>query len=182
MPRHVCPWWLAYTFDNPLRRLFHNPEQIVKPFLREGMTAVDLGCGMGFFSIGMARIVGDSGTVIAVDLQPQMLEILVKRASKAGVANRIKTVFCDEQNIKVHETADFVLAFWMVHETPDPQIFLDQINNILKPKGKLCIAEPKMHVTKKEFASTVSIAQETGFKRVDTKQIRLSHSAMFTKS
>ncbi len=145
------------------------------------MTAVDVGCGMGYFSIGMARIVGDSGKVIAVDLQQQMLEILMKRAAKAGVANRIKTVLCDEQNIKVDVTADFVLAFWMVHETPDPQIFLDQINSILKPNGKLCIAEPKMHVTKREFASTVSIAEKKGFQIVDAKQIRLSHTAMFTK-
>ena len=48
---HVCPWWLAYTFDNPLRRLVHNPEKMLQKFIKEGDTVVDIGCGMGYFSI-----------------------------------------------------------------------------------------------------------------------------------
>ena len=52
----VCPWWLAYTFDHRIRRLFHKPEQMFAPYLRKGMTALDIGCGMGFFSIGMAQL------------------------------------------------------------------------------------------------------------------------------
>ena len=67
--KHICPWWLAYTFDNPLRRYFHDPHAILKPYLQEGMTAIDLGCGMGYFSRAMAKIVGETGKVIAVDLQ-----------------------------------------------------------------------------------------------------------------
>ena len=48
---HVCPWWFAYTFDNPLRRLVHNPEKMLQKFIKEGDTVVDIGCGMGYFSI-----------------------------------------------------------------------------------------------------------------------------------
>lgn len=73
--KHICPWWLAYTFDNPLRRYFHDPQAILMPYLREGMTAIDLGCGMGYFSRAMAKIVGDAGKVISVDLQTKMLDI-----------------------------------------------------------------------------------------------------------
>lgn len=183
MPKHVCPWWLAYTFDNPLRRLFHKPELIFAPYLKEGMIAADLGCGMGYFSIGMAHIVGDSGKINAVDLQQQMLDILMKRAAKAGVANRINTVLCKDDDIKVADEVDFALAFWMVHETPNQKEFLNQIYNIMKHDGKLLIAEPKMHVSRKEFNTTVSIAQETGFKNIDAqKKVRLSHSALFEKA
>jgi ubiquinone/menaquinone biosynthesis C-methylase UbiE len=54
---HVCPWWLAYSFDNPLRRIFHKPEKIFASMVRPGMTVADIGCGMGYFSLGLARIV-----------------------------------------------------------------------------------------------------------------------------
>ena len=58
MSMRVCPCWMCYTFDNPLRRLVHDPRKIVGPYLREGMTALDVGCGIGYFAIGMAKIVG----------------------------------------------------------------------------------------------------------------------------
>ena len=81
----VCPWWMAYTFDNPLRRLFHNPAKIFDGLVEEAMTVIDVGCGMGYFSIGMAKLVGACGKVIAVDLQQKMLEIMLRRARRAGV-------------------------------------------------------------------------------------------------
>ena len=58
----VCPWWLAYTFDNRLRRLLYKPEMVLKPYVNPGMTLLDLGCGMGFFSIAMASLAGDTGS------------------------------------------------------------------------------------------------------------------------
>jgi SAM-dependent methyltransferase len=61
---HVCPWWFASTFDNVLRRLVHDPPGILAPFLSEGMTVLDAGCGMGHFSIGMARLVGERGKIV----------------------------------------------------------------------------------------------------------------------
>ncbi len=86
--KRICPWWLAYSFDNPLRRYLHDPRKIVAPYLREGMIAIDIGCGMGYFSSGMAKIVGDAGKVIAVDVQQEMLDITLKRA-KRDMASRI---------------------------------------------------------------------------------------------
>ena len=65
---HVCPWWLAYTFDNPLRKLFHKPQIILAPYVKAGMRVMDVGCGMGFFSIGMAKLVGDNGKVFCVGM------------------------------------------------------------------------------------------------------------------
>lgn len=182
MSKHVCPWWLAYTFDNPLRRLFHKPKQIFPPYLKEGMTAVDLGCGMGYFSIGMAYIVGDTGKIIAVDLQQKMLDILMKRAAKAGVANHINAILCMDDDIKMKEKVDFALAFWMVHETPDQNKFLNQIYSVMKHEGKLLIAEPKMHVTRKEFNTTLTVAKKTGFHEINGPKIHFSHSALLAKA
>ncbi len=181
MAKHVCPWWLAYAFDNPLRRLFHRPEEIFAPYLKEGMTAIDLGCGMGYFSIPMARTVGESGKVLSVDLQQQMLDTLIQRATKAGVASRITPLLCDASTIGHHDEVDFALAFWMAHETPDEATFLKQVHAILKKSGKLLLAEPKLHVTGGEFQKTLRSAHEAGFKHLGSPLISLSHTALFEK-
>ena len=63
----ICPWWLAYTFDHPLRRLVHRPRTLYGAYVCEGMTVCDLGCGLGFNTMGLAELVGPNGRVIAVD-------------------------------------------------------------------------------------------------------------------
>ena len=112
---HVCPWWMAYTFDNPLRRLIHNPKTILGEYVQDSMTVMDVGCGMGYFTLGLAELVGDAGKVIAVDLQQEMLDIMLKRATRKGVEHRITPHLADPVSINVTTPVDFVLAFWMVH-------------------------------------------------------------------
>ena len=65
---HVCPWWVALLFDNPMRRRVHSPEKILSAYVREGMRTLDIGCGLGHFPNGMAGMVGEAGTVTAVDV------------------------------------------------------------------------------------------------------------------
>lgn len=181
MGRHVCPWWFAYTFDNPLRRFFHKPESIFSPYLKEGMTAIDIGCGMGYFSIGMAKIVGEAGKIISVDLQQKMLDTLMKRAKEAGVSNRITPVLCDENDIAIHEKVDFALTFWMLHETPGESHLLQQVHSILKKKGKLLLAEPKLHVSLANYKKTLATARELGFQLIDEPFIYFSYAAILEK-
>ena len=101
MATHVCPWWGGYFIDHRLRRLLHPPERIVGPYLRPGMQALDFGCGMGIFTLAMAKLVGDTGRVVAADLQPQMLDVLRKRAERAGLAARIQTHVCQPDRIGI---------------------------------------------------------------------------------
>jgi len=181
MGKHVCPWWFAYTFDNPLRRIFHDPKKIFSPYLDKGMTAIDIGCGMGYFSIGMAKIVGKTGKIISVDIQQEMLDTLLKRAQEEDVDSRITTILCDEKDIGVNEKVDFALTFWMVHETPDGSNFFKQVHSILNTSGKLLLTEPKIHVTSSEFKKTLAIAKEVGFKLIDSPKIYFSHTAVLEK-
>ena len=104
-------------------------------YVQEGMTAMDVGCGMGHFSIGMANLVGKSEKVIAVDLQQKMLDVMLKRVRRAGVADRIIPHRCETGNIDVSETADFILAFWMVHEVANQKDFFNQLKSVLAPGG-----------------------------------------------
>ncbi|MEE9418120.1 MAG: class I SAM-dependent methyltransferase [Desulfatiglandaceae bacterium] len=178
MKAHVCPWWFAYTFDNRFRRLFHRPEEVLGPYVKQGMTVMDVGCGIGFFSIGLARLVGDKGCVLAVDLQQRMLDILERRAKKAGMAGRIKTHRCRPDEIGIDGTVDFALAFWMVHEVPDTDGFFHQISSILRPDAKLLIAEPKFHVSFGHFQEFLSSARRNGLRQYANPSIRLSWSAL----
>ena len=108
---HVCPWWCCFTFDNFLRKLFHNSEEILRPYIVEGNTVLDIGPGMGYFSIPLARLVGKKGKVIATDIQPEMLKAVQKRAKKAGVEKQIITHLCKADSLGLNIQFDFILAF-----------------------------------------------------------------------
>lgn len=181
MSNRVCPWWLAYTFDNPIRAIFHKPEHICASYVKEGMTVADIGCGMGYFSVGLAKIVGKRGRVIAVDIQTRMIEKLVKRARKAGVMDIIQTFQCEPDNLPIKEPLDFALAFWVVHETPDKRKFFEQLYSILRHGGFLLMAEPKLHVSTIKFKQEVDLAIAAGFNVKDEPDITLSNSAVFGK-
>lgn len=179
MSKHVCPWWLAYTFDNPLRRLFHKPEKMLAPYVGKGMAALDIGCGMGYFSIAMAKMTGEGGLVLAVDVQQKMLDILRKRAERAGVSGRIITRLTPPDSMEVDEKVDFALAFWMVHEAPDSRRLFAQARPALKPGGRLLMAEPKLHVSSEEFAESIKMAEAEGFSLIERPRIMFSHAALF---
>jgi ubiquinone/menaquinone biosynthesis C-methylase UbiE len=177
----VCPWWLAWTFDNPLRRFFQEPEKIVGPFVAEGMTVADMGCGMGYFTIPMAKMVGEKGMVIAVDLQEKMLDLTGRRAKRAGVADHIRPLRAREDDIGIREPVDFVLAFWMVHEVRDIPRFFGQVSSVLKQGGKVLYAEPLFHVSERRFREILGYAQGAGLRIGEAPHIALSRSALLEK-
>jgi len=176
--RGVCTWWIAYTFDNPVRRLIHKPQKVLGNYVKEGMTVMDLGCGMGHFSIGMAGLVGSTGKVIAVDLQQKMLDVLGNRARRAGLSDRIFAYLCQADDIGIEVSAEFILAFWMVHELPDQEKFFKQLKTGLAAEGKILIAEPKMHVTAEAFEKTLDTAQSCGLLCIERPDIRFSRTAL----
>jgi len=178
--KHTCPWWLCFTFDNLIRKLFQNPEQILRPYVAEGMTVLDIGPGMGYFSIPLARMVGPGGRVIAVDIQPKMLSALQKRAKRAAVDQRIVIHLCKADSLGLDVKADFALAFWMLHEVPNPFSFFKEMKSVLKASGKLLVSEPTLHVTAKMFAESIEIAISNGFKVLAEPKIFLSRSALLT--
>ena len=175
----VCPWWLAYTFDNPFRRLFHNPDRILGDYVKPGHTVLDIGCGLGYFTLAMARMVGEKGKVIAVDLQPQMLKRLRRRAERSGVQSQIQPHLSRRDSLGVKESVDFILAFWMVHEVEHQGPFFKEVHGLMKPEARFLVVEPKFHVTDSAFQKTVAIAHQTGLVSLDTPQVRFSRAVTF---
>jgi ubiquinone/menaquinone biosynthesis C-methylase UbiE len=175
----VCPVELADTLDSRIRKWLQNPTAILAPYVRAGMTALDVGCGPGFFSIELARLVGEHGKVIAADLQEGMLQKLAHKIAGTEVAGRVQLVKCDQDSINVSEKVDFILTFYMVHEVPDKTSFFRQLSGILKDNGQLLIVEPKLfHVSRMAFESTIRVAESNGFRSFSGPRLPLSWSAI----
>ena len=179
---HVCPWWLAQALDNPIRRLIHSPSKILSGYIETGQTVLDLGCGSGTFTIAMARVVGEAGRVIAVDVQEEMLQVVRQKAVQEGLASRIVIHKSEPDRIGISDKVDFALAFYMVHEVPDIDALLREVSSLLKPSGKLLIAEPLIHVSEPSFNKTVNAARLAGLKPVSEPKIRFSRSMLFQPS
>ena len=130
------------------------------------MTVVEPGCGMGFFTLPLARLVGPTGKVVCVDLQPRMIDGLRRRARRAGLLDRIDASVCTEHDAGLAPfagTADLAVAIHMLHEVPDASRLLQQLHAALRPGGRLLVVEPKGHVSPDDFARTLAAAGAVGF-------------------
>ncbi|MCX6112917.1 MAG: class I SAM-dependent methyltransferase [Proteobacteria bacterium] len=160
MSEHVCPWWLGYLLANPIRKLFANPEKILAPYVKPGMKILEVGPGMGFFTIPMAKMLNGKGKIYAVDLQEKMLSVLNKKLRKKGLSERVETRLCSSDSLNIQDLnnqIDLTILFCVVHEIPDKAHFFQQINKAMKPGGKIFIVEPKGHVSKKDFEEMLKL-------------------------
>jgi ubiquinone/menaquinone biosynthesis C-methylase UbiE len=180
----VCPWYIGYFLINPLRKLMQDPYKILKEHIKPGMKILEIGPGMGFFSIPMADLTGDGGKIYAVDIQENMLSVLVKRARKKNQAGRIETITCTKESLNISGLSgqiDFALLFAVVHELPDKNSLFKQVYDSLKTGGKVLISEPKGHVTDKNFTASIQTAENIGFKVSGTPEIKGSKSVLLSK-
>jgi ubiquinone/menaquinone biosynthesis C-methylase UbiE len=178
---HICHRWLCFTFDNWFRKLFQKPKEIVKDYIRKGDRVIDVGPGIGFFTLPIAEMVGDSGLVIAVDIQERMLAAIGHRAEQAGLQNRIKLHLGGVDSPDIGGRADFILAFWMVHEVSEKKQFFKGLYSVLEDGGKFLMVEPKFHVTGRQFKAAVQTAVEARFKVISQPKISGSISVLFSK-
>jgi ubiquinone/menaquinone biosynthesis C-methylase UbiE len=184
MPGRLCPPWIGYWLASPLRRLAQKPERILAGLVMPGMTALDVGPGMGFFALPMARMVGAGGTIVCVDVQDAMLRSLRKRAEAARLGDRITTRVCLPTSLGLADLAgriDFALAFAVVHEMPDVPHFFAQVAEALKPNAQCLVAEPKGHVSAQGFEETLGVARQAGLTVGDRQDIWGCHAVLLRK-
>jgi ubiquinone/menaquinone biosynthesis C-methylase UbiE len=185
MAQRICPWWFGYFLLFPLRRWFHDPSKIIGQYLAEGMTVLEPGPGMGFFTLEIARHVGPNGRVIAIDVQAKMLSRLMNRAAKARLAERIDARLLKGDQLGLDEfvgRVDFALAFAMVHEVPNPAALFAEMHRALKPGAKLFFGEPAGHVRAEDFDANLANASRAGFQIESRPSIRHSHGAVLVRS
>jgi len=130
----------------------------------------------------MAKLVGEKGRVISVDLQEKMLERVRFRAQQKDLLSRITLHKCSSDKLGVNEQADFALGFWMVHEVRDKDGFFNEMISFLKPGAHFLLVEPRMHVTETYFRKITDIAIKAGLEKCSEEKIGLSRSMLFEKA
>lgn len=178
----ICPTWLSWSIDNPIRRMLQDPGKILEKHVTEGMTALDVGCGPGYFTEKMAQLVGKTGKVIALDMQQGMLDKVRKKINGKDIEERIRLHKSDEDRLRVTEKVDFALVFYMAHEVPDRKRLFDELSTIITPGGRMLVVEPKVHVTKKDFEETIRIAEKAGFAATEDAKIFFSRGKVLQRT
>ena len=184
MAERLCPWWIGYLLASRWRKYLQDPGKILEPYVREGMTVFEPGPGMGFFTLELARRVGESGRVIVSDIQPKLLDGLRRRAGKAGMLERLVIRLAGPESMNVDDLAsqaDFALALAVVHEMPSAESFFLQAARVLKPGGLLLVAEPRMHVRPERFEEELAAAASAGLELAERPVVPRSHAAVLRK-
>jgi len=124
------------------REQFEQPDRVLDALnVREGMTVADVGAGVGYFSLRLARRVGSSGRVLAVDIQREMLNLLKENAARENLLN-INLILGTPMNSHLPENStDLALLVDVYHEFEYPEEMIKGIRNSLKPDGRLVLVE-----------------------------------------
>jgi ubiquinone/menaquinone biosynthesis C-methylase UbiE len=178
--RPVARWYHLIWYPDWVRRIVEKRQRWLPELVEAGMVVADVGCGLGGYSVEMAKLVGERGRVLAVDFQPEMLKFTERKAKKAGLLNRITTVQCAEDDIKVLQPVDFVLTMFMTHEVRDRPGLFRQIRSILKPSGRYLLAEPKFHVKRSLYETICRDVQSAGFEKIGQPRIGSARTALFS--
>jgi ubiquinone/menaquinone biosynthesis C-methylase UbiE len=174
----TCPWWLMAFVDDRVRALVQPTAPVLASLVAPGHACLDVGCGMGYFTVPLARLVGPNGQVIAVDVQPRMLEGGARRLEREGLGDRVSLHLAAQSDWVRPEHYDFILAFWMLHEVPDRKGFLATLRQVLKPSGRFLLAEPRIHVGERLWKESLALADAVGFHAQETRPVRFSRAAV----
>jgi 2-polyprenyl-3-methyl-5-hydroxy-6-metoxy-1,4-benzoquinol methylase len=180
----VLSRWIDYLVARPLRRWAQNPRRVVGKYVRAGMTVLDVGCGQGYFSLGMAKMVGPDGRVVCVDVRGDAIQSLKARAHKIRLSERVDARICGHQTLEINDQAgqiDFALAFYVVHHAQDAAQLMAQVHSALKAGGTFLIVEPRHHASVDECERTKLRAQQAGFRFVDNPKLIRDWAATFVK-
>lgn len=175
----VCPVEKAGSLDNRFRKLLQDPNKILAPYIKNNITVLDFGCGPGFFTIEIAKMLGQSGKVIATDIQDGMLEKIKKKIKGTSLEQNIELHKCSDR-IDITEKIDFIIAFYVIHEVPNQNNLFEELKSILKTNGKILIVEPKFHVSKKSFDTMTKRLEDINFEIINKPKIFFSRSVLLT--
>lgn len=170
MSYHGIPW-----LNRPERIQEENPEEMLEQLqIKPNMTVCDMGCGDGYYTVELARRVGPTGRVLAVDIQPEMLQELSRRCERLDLKN-VDMILGLPHDPKLPEgKVDLILMVDVYHEFSNPVEMLEAMRRSLKPDGRIALVEfrgedptvpikPEHKMTKKQILKEY---KANGFKLV----------------
>ena len=158
--------WIDRILSKPIRYFFETPGRLLKEYVKPGMTVLDVGCGTGYYGLGMARLVGTQGHVVCVDTQREAVANLKQKADEANVSKRIEARVCSEKSLGVGDLAgrvDFAIAVYVVHHAADIGSLMSDVHAALKPGGRFLVIEPRHHASTDDCRATEAAARGAGF-------------------
>jgi ubiquinone/menaquinone biosynthesis C-methylase UbiE len=168
----------AGALESRLRLLLQNPGKILKGYIHPGMTVLDLGCGTGFFTLEIAKLLEKKGKVIAADVQKGMLDILIHKLGNIELQKQIQIHNNPENTLNLTEKVDFILAFYSFHEMKYIDSIANELQKTVKPGTKILISEQKFHVSKYTFNIIVQKMENIGFEICERPKIFLSRTVL----
>jgi ubiquinone/menaquinone biosynthesis C-methylase UbiE len=175
----------AGHLDSRLRRFIYRPDRLAERYVKHGDRVLDFGCGPGFFTREFAKRAGDTGTVIAVDVQEEMLQLLREKLEPDGLMSRIRTHRCDPDSLGLFPdrdgNIDVAFAIFVVHEVPDAGKLFSEIASLLVPGGQLFYSEPPFIVSGKKFRDNLARAEDAGLHLVETRFFFVNRAAVLRK-
>lgn len=179
---HRTPWWLMEAFDRTLRPVLYDAERIVRPFVAPGDRVADIGCGTGYFSPALSRLIGPAGELLLVDAQEEMLRRAVEKVHRDPTARaKVTGVMVSGGDLQLPREIDFALMSWMLHEVEEPEAYWRSLRHSIRPAGKVLVIEPLIHVSADRWESELVPATDFGFRRRDVGGILFSRAAVLTR-
>jgi SAM-dependent methyltransferase len=180
------PW-----LERPERDNEEQPAQLLEALkLHSGETVADFGAGSGYYTFRLAKLVGPRGAVLAVDIEPKMLEILRRRAVRENLTNVGLVQSTDTDPKLPMGRVDLVLLVDVYHELAFPYEVMTKIRDALKPSGRVVLVEfraedprvPIKAVHKMSEAQAVKEMQAAGLRHLETiESLPIQHLIVFGK-
>jgi len=124
--------------EEPSRADWQKPDEVVRALgLHAGQVACDVGAGPGYFSLRLARAVGDAGRVYAVDVEPRILTVLRDRVRESSARNVTPVLSLEDDSLLPAVGCDLILIVDTYHHFPDGPAYLRRLTRALKPGGRI---------------------------------------------
>ena len=178
----ACPASFSWLIENPYMNAIAGPEKIFQRLrLEKGMKLLDVGSGPGRLALPASKCVGATGEVVALDIQPRMLEKLKARAEAMGIKN-IRLVNAPAGSGKTdNEYFDRAILVTVLGEISNKHDALTEVNQALKPGGILSITEviPDPHFTSRK--NVRGLCEAAGFEELESFDALLGYTINFIK-
>ncbi len=178
-----CPVWLRWMveLDNPFTKTNRAAVIIAHLDPQPGMTVLDVGCGPGRLTLPLAERVGDSGQVVAVDIQAGMLDRVREKAKAAGIEN-IELVQAGIGEGKLGlERFDRAVLVTVLGEIPDRQAAMKEVFDALKPGGLLAVTEVIFDPHFQRRSTVARLATEAGFGQREMHGNRIAYTMILER-